>query len=408
MEDKKLTSPIRTVKEINEKIAAGKAVVVTAEEFIGIADEDGIEKAAHSVDVVTTGTFGIMCSSGVMFNVGHSKPRMKMTKAWLNGVLAYGGLAAVDFFLGATELREDDPANKIYPGSFKYGGGHVIEDLVAGRRIEFKAVGYGTDCYPAKEVHGYLKLEDLNEALLLNPRNAYQNYNVAVNTSDRIIYTYLGMLLPKLGNANYCSAGQLSPLLKDPYYKTVGIGSRCFLGGGEGYVIWHGTQHNPKVARNEYGIPLAGAGTLALLGDLKKMSPEFLRGASLTGYGTSLALGFGLPIPILSAEIAKYAAVKDSQISAPIVDYAHDYPNGVARNLGTVDYASLRSGSIKIDGKTVRTGSMSSYKKARDVALTLKDWIAKGKFHLTEPVAKIPGPDDADAPVFHGLKLKAY
>ncbi|MBN1807517.1 MAG: homocysteine biosynthesis protein [Planctomycetes bacterium] len=405
---KKDCGPVKSFKEINERIASGKAVVVTAEEIIDIVQEDGPEKAARSVDVVTTGTFGIMCSSGAMLNTGHTKPKIKMNKASLNGVPAYCGLAAVDLYIGAAELQEDDPANRIYPGEFRYGGGHVIEDLVAGRRVEFRASGYGTDCYPAKEAHGYIKLSDLNQALLLNPRNSYQNYNVAVNVGDRTIYTYMGMLLPRIANANYSSAGQLSPLLNDPYYRTVGIGTRVFLGGAQGYVIWHGTQHAPRTPRSAKGIPLGGAGTLALIGDLKHMSPEFLRGASVTGYGTSLAVGFGLPIPVLSPEIAAFTAVRDSDITAPIVDYSRDYPNAVARTLGSVDYASLRSGSITVEGKKVVTASLSSYRKARDIALILKDWISSGRFLLSEPVAPIPGPDDPDAPEFSPLKLKAH
>ena len=54
---------------------------------------------------------------------------------FLNGVEAYAGIAAVDAYLGATQISETDPANKAYPGEFNYGGGHVIEELVAGRKV---------------------------------------------------------------------------------------------------------------------------------------------------------------------------------------------------------------------------------------------------------------------------------
>ena len=74
-----------------------------------------------------------MCSSGAFLNFGHSKPPIKASKAWFNNVPAYGGVAAVDVYLGATETTVDDPLNKVYPGEFKYGGGHVIHDLVAGK-----------------------------------------------------------------------------------------------------------------------------------------------------------------------------------------------------------------------------------------------------------------------------------
>ena len=243
----------RTIQEINEKIKAGKAVVVTAEEITGIVKKKGVEKAYAEVDVVTTGTFGPMCSSGIYLNIGHTKPRIKLGGGIckLNGVPAYCGLAAVDIFLGAAALPDDDPRNKIHPGAFRYGGAHVIEEFVAGKDIDLEASGYGTDCYPRRELRSWLNIKDVNEAVLFNVRNAYQNYNVAVNLSDKAIYTYMGILKPRLGNANYCSAGALSPLMNDPLYRTIGIGTRIFLGGGTGFVAWQGTQHNPSAPRTE-------------------------------------------------------------------------------------------------------------------------------------------------------------
>ncbi|MCM8792447.1 MAG: homocysteine biosynthesis protein [Candidatus Omnitrophica bacterium] len=383
---------MRTIREINEKIKKGKVVVVTAEEIIDLVDKKGLKKAAQEVDVVTTGTFGPMCSSGAYFNIGHSKPRIKLGGGIcrLNDVPAYCGFAAVDIFLGATALPESDPLNKVYPGEFRYGGGHVIQDLVSGKDIRLEAEAYGTDCYPRRKLETYINIKDLNEAVLFNIRNCYQNYNVAVNLSERILYTYMGVLKPRLGNANYCSAGQLSPLLKDPYYKTIGIGTRIFLGGGMGYVVWQGTQHNPSAKRKENGIPCVPAGTLAVIGDLKQMSGSWLVGTSMLGYGVSLTVGIGVPIPILDEEICRYTAVKDVEIYAPIVDYSQDYPQMTGKTLGEVNYAQLRSGKIVIEGKEVPTGALSSYSKAREIAEILKSWIKKGEFLLTEPVAPLP------------------
>ena len=382
----------KTIAEINEKIRKGKAVVVTAEEIIDIAEEEGIKKAAEKVDVVTTATFGPMCSSGAYINIGHTKPRIRLGggKVYLNGIPAYAGFAAIDIFIGATALPEDDPRNKIYPGEFRYGGGHLIEDLVAGKDIKFEAIAYGTDCYPRKHLETWINIKDLNQATLFNIRNAYQNYNVAVNLSDRVIYTYMGVLRPHLGNANYSTCGQLSPLMNDPYYEVTGIGTRIFLGGGTGYIVWYGTQHNPNVPRTERGIPKEGAGTIAVIGDLKKMSPEFLQGTSMTGYGATLSVGIGIPIPILNERILYYTTVKDEEIYAPVVDYSSDYPNLSPTTLGEVSYAELKSGKIVVKGKEVPTGCLSSYKKARQIANTLKEWIKKGEFLLTEPVAPLP------------------
>ena len=383
----------KTIREINEKIKKGKAVVVTAEEIIGLVENDGLQKTAERVDVVTTGTFGPMCSSGAYFNTGHSKPRIKLGggKITLNDVPVYAGFAAVDLLLGATALPESDPQNKVYPGEFKYGGAHVIQELVAGKDVKLSATAYGTDCYPRKKLDTLINIKDLNEAVLFNMRNVYQNYNCAVNLSDRMIYTYMGALRPQLGNAYYCSAGQLSPLLNDPHYKTLGIGTKIFLGGGEGYIAWQGTQHAPTVKRKATGIPQAPAGTLALIGDLKGMSPDQLVGTTFQGYGVTLTVGVGVPIPILNEEICKFTAVKDEEIWTQIVDYSDAYPNCKPGSLGEVNYAQLKSGKIQVKGKEVPTGALSSYSKAVEIAETLKDWINEGKFLLTEPVAPIPG-----------------
>jgi uncharacterized protein (DUF39 family) len=385
----------KTIAEINEKIRKGSAVVVTAEEIIDVVAEKGVDKAAAEVDVVTTGTFGPMCSSGAYLNVGHTKPKIKLGGGdiTLNGVRAYAGLAAVDVQIGATACAVEDPLNRVFPGAFEYGGGHVIEDLAAGKDIKLVAKAYGTDCYPRKQLSTYINIRDVNEAVLFNPRNVYQNYNVAVNLSDKTIYTYMGTLRPKLANANYCSAGQLSPLLNDPHYRTLGVGTRVFLGGGIGYVAWHGTQHNPSVARNDWGVPKGGAGTLALIGDLKQMEATYLKGTAVRGYGATLTVGVGIPIPVLDSEVARAASIADGDITAPVVDYSEAYPNARPGNLGEVTYAQLRTGKITVKGKEVPTASLSSYPVAVEIAARLKEWIQKGEFLLSEPVQPLPSAD---------------
>jgi len=385
----------KTIEEINERIRQGKALVLTAEEIIEYTAEKGVKKAAQEVDVVTTGTFGPMCSSGAYFNVGHTKPRIKLGggRTCLNDVPVYTGYAAVDFLLGATAMPDDDPRNKIFPGKFAYGGAHVIEELVAGKDVRLTATAYGTDCYPRKALETYISLKEMNEAVLFDIRNAYQNYNVAVNLSDRMIYTYMGVLQPKMGNANYCNAGQLSPLMNDPFYKTIGMGTRIFLGGGIGYVVGSGTQHNPDVKRTEGGVPKMGAGTLAVKGDLKMMSPKWLRGTSFTGYGVTLTVGIGLPIPILDEEILRYTAVRDEEIWAQVVDYSEAYPQLIPGSLGEVNYQQLKSGKITVQGKEIPTSGLSSYFRAREITLILKEWIETGKFFLTKPVEPIPSVD---------------
>jgi len=370
----------KTYEEINKKIKEGKAVVVTAEEIISIVQEKGIEKATEQVDVVTTGTFGPMCSSGVVMNLGHSDPPIRIQKAWLNDVESYSGIAAVDIYLGATQASEIQ--------GMQYGGAHVIEDLLEGKEIKLKAISQGTDCYPRKEINTHINLESINEAVLFNPRNCYQNYNVAVNSSEKKLHTYMGILIPKIGNASYSTSGQLSPLLNDPDFNTIGIGTRIFLGGTQGYVVWEGTQHSPQVVTNKDGMRISRGGTLSVIGNLKEMSREYLRAAIFEGYGVTLIVGIGIPIPILNSEILRNAAISNEEIYTEILDYS--VPHREKPSLGWVNYKQLFSGGILVQGKLTPTSSLSSYAKAREIAEKLKEEISKGQFLLQEPIQKLP------------------
>ena len=360
----------RTVEEINAKIRKGDAQILTAEEMKKLVDSSGVEVAFQEVDVVTTGTFGAMCSSGAVVNVGHSDPPIKIENAWMNNVPICHPGAAVDLFIGATNMSEKIP--------FEYGGGHVIEDLVAGNEVELRATAYGTDCYPRTSIKTTLTKEDLNQFCLINFRNGYQRYNCAVNGSEEIIYTYMSKLLPRLRNATYSGAGELNPLMNDPDYETMGVGTRIFLGGAQGYIIGEGTQHSPNNL----------SGTLMVKGDAKKMSPEFLQGAAFTGYGTSLYVGLGVPIPILNEGLARKTAIHDSEIMTDIVDYS--VPRRDRPKLGQVSYEELKSGSININGKKIRVSSLSSLKMAKKVSQTLKEWIDEGNFLLSSPVERLP------------------
>ncbi|MDD3629325.1 MAG: homocysteine biosynthesis protein [Actinomycetota bacterium] len=370
----------KTIEEINEKIKSGSVVVLNAEEIIEYVAEKGVKRTAKEVDVVTTATFGPMCSSGAFLNFGHPDPPIKMTKVWLNDVPAYAGLAAVDAYIGAAELSETE--------GMKYGGAHVIEDLISGKPVKLRAIGYGTDCYPRKEIETYITKDTINQAFLFNPRNCYQNYYAATNSSGKTIYTYMGKLLPNFGNVTYSSAGQLSPLLNDPYYRTIGMGTRIFLAGSQGYISWYGTQHNPGRERLANGTPCGSAGTIAVIGNLKEMSTEYLRACIFQGYGVSIFIGIGIPIPVIDEEMVEFLRVKDEDIYTEIIDYSVKRRN--RPSCGKVNYGQLRSGKVTINGKSVQTGSISSYFKALEISNVLKDEIKNGKFYLTNFVAPLP------------------
>ncbi|MBD1213964.1 MAG: homocysteine biosynthesis protein [Dolichospermum sp.] len=375
---------MRTIAEINDKISQKRAIVWTAEELKARVGEVGVNKAAKEVDVITTGTFEPMESSGAIINLGHTDPPIKIRRCWLDGVPAYSGFGAVDLYLGASCPVDTIDGEEVR----ERGGGHVIEDLIAGKSIQVRAIGQVTDCYPRATFETTITRDTINQFYLFNPRNLYQNFIVGVNGGDRPLYTYLGPLQPRLGNAVYSNPGSLSPLLNDPDLQIVGIGTKIFLAGGIGYVAWEGTQHFPLQKRLENRTPIGPSATLALIGDAKQMDARWIRGCYFKSYGPSLMMGVGVPLPVLNAAVVERCAVQDRDLVAPIVDFS--IPRRVRPTFGLVSYAQLKSGRITIEGRTVRVASLASLFLSRKVAQELKQWIKEGIFTLTEPVAPIP------------------
>ncbi|AFZ03408.1 homocysteine biosynthesis protein [Calothrix sp. PCC 6303] len=374
---------MRSLAEINDKITHQRAVVVTVEELKARVAEEGVAKLAKEVDVVTAGTFEPMESSGAIINLGHTDPPIKIRRGWLDGVPIYSGFGAVDLYIGASCPVEAQDGEEVR----ERGGGHVIEDLIAGKPVQLRALGQVTDCYPRATFETTITRETINQFYLFNPRNLYQNFIVGVNGGDRTLYTYLGLLQPRLGNAVYSNPGAISPLFNDPDLQAIGIGTKIFLGGSIGYIAWEGTQHFPLQKRLPNRTPIGPAATLALIGDAKQMDPHWVRGCYFKNYGPSLMLGVGIPIPVLNEEVIARCAVQDSEIVAPIVDFS--IPRRVRPTFGLVSYAQLKSGRISIEGRAIRTAPLASMLFSRQVALELKQWIAKGEFTLTEAVAPI-------------------
>ncbi len=126
---------------------------------------------------------------------------------------------------------------------------------------------------------------------------------------------------------------------------------------------------------------------------MKQMDPNWLVGLSYIGYGATMAVGIGIPIPILDEEILRFTLVKDEDIYCPIVDYAEGYPYKKDIDLGYANFKELKSGKIVINGREVVTTPQSSYPRARQIANIMKEWIQAGRFEITRPVAQLPAAD---------------
>jgi len=367
---------MKTVSEINKKIKEGKAVVLTATEAKLLAEEEGIRTLEEKVDVVTTATFSPMCSSGVFINPGHTSPHMKMQKVTLDGVEAYGGIATADIYLGATqESREDS----------RFGGAHVIKKLIDGESVEFRAFGKPTDCYPKTEFRKSIKLSDLNQAYFYNPRNCYQNYDTAYNSSDRELRTYMGILQPNGQTIHYAGSGEISPLINDPLLETIGVGTKIFFCGGEGFVSWEGTQFNLETERDpKTNLPIGPSATLAITAEMRGVDPRMIAPIYIPGYGVSIYLSIGMAIPVVSSDIAKALTIRNKDIITNI----HDYATG--ETIGKVNYEALVKNEVYVGEKHASSRTMSRIKESYHIMALLKEKVINGTFILTEPVMKLP------------------
>jgi uncharacterized protein (DUF39 family) len=99
-------------------------------------------------------------------------------------------------------------------------------------------------------------------------------------------------------------------------------------------------------------------------------------------------VGVGVPLPVLNEDVVNCCAVQDKDVVAPVVDFS--IPRRVRPTFGLVSYAQLKTGRITIEGKSVRVAPLASIFLSRQVAVELKQWIERGEFTLTEPVASIP------------------
>ena len=96
----------------------------------------------------------------------------------------------------------------------------------------------------------------------------------------------------------------------------------------------------------------------------------------------------GIPIPVLDESLMEKLAKSNDELYTHI----YDYGLGLLKKpvLRRVSYAELRSGAVELNGKMVKTASLSSLSKARTIAEKIKEMIKAGEFELTKPVAALP------------------
>ena len=367
----------RTYEEINDKIKSGKAHVLTAPEAKALIREKSVKYFVNNVDVVTCATFEMNTNAMLYLNFGQTDPLIYFSEVYINNVFAYP-LGPTDVGLSCVAFSKDNP---------EYGGAHVLEDLVKGKDVFLKTTGRNLEVFPNKEFQSWFKLKNLNQGKLLLNQVINQNSIVATNSGDKDINSNMGTLIGHLENSTFNSSSYLNPLINDPFCKTIGIGTKVWVAGNIGYIIGHGSNHNPVQKRNEFNIPVGPAITLAVVVDIDGMQSKWIRGGYLQSFGPVLYAGVGVPIPVLDEEIARQIEISDDKIHSTIVDFS--IPRRTKPTFGQCTYTELRTSTVLINKKPTLAAPLSSMAWAIEICDLLKSSILNKHFFLSKPIAPI-------------------
>ena len=269
----------RTLDEINDRIASGNAVVLTAREVESLIADDW-DKEVKEVDVVTTGTMGLMSGTYALlsFPIARAGAHRRFVKASINGVPINIGpcpnenLGLVDCIVFGTSRSLENP---------RYGGGHLFRDLVEGKEVHIEALSDRDE-----EVEAVISIDDMPTARLMSSRNLFRNYRAFVNPSNKEVRSIFHCLPfpPNYGGLNFSGCGHLNPIQNDPDLCCIGIGTRLLFNGGEGFVTGSGTRSSPE------------SPNLMTVAELKGMDPA-LMGGFQTAEGPECIASYAVPNP---------------------------------------------------------------------------------------------------------------
>jgi putative methanogenesis marker 16 metalloprotein len=313
---------IRSIEEINEKIKGGNVTVLTAEEVSRLVREDN-PPVAEDVDVVTTGTCGIMSGTAAVLHVPVAKPGIfkKAKKIFLNGVPGFPGPCPNEW-LGSVDMIIYGTSHSIYDN--KYGGGFLFKDLVGGQEIEVEMESTDGDIIKSKT-----NINEIGTAQMIGTRMAFKNYNSFTNPSEEIvssIFHAIDMNGPFNG-ISISGCGQLNPLQNDPLMKTICSGAKVLLNGSEGIIIGPGTRSNSEKPN------------MMITADMKQMDAHYLGGFK-TGAGPEIFDSVAAAIPILNEDILKQTFIQNNDIKLPVADI-----RGRHNILGFTNYGEVWEGS---------------------------------------------------------------
>ncbi|MGZ7119612.1 MAG: methanogenesis marker 16 metalloprotein [Methanobacterium sp.] len=309
---------IRSIEEINQKIQRGEATVLTAEEVSNLVRE-GEEPKAEDVDVITTGTCGVMSGTAAIFHVKAGEPGSfkKAKKVFLNGVPGFPGPCPNEW-LGSVDMIVYGTSHSIYHED--YGGGFLFNDIISGKDIEIEV-----ESINGEKIKSTINIEDFSTARMIGTRLAFKNYTAFINPSAKpvsSIFHAIEMDGPYKG-LSFSGCGELNPLQNDPVMNTIKTGTKVLMCGSEGIVIGNGTRSTPDKPN------------LMISADMYEMDPHFVGGFK-TAAGPEIFNSVAAAIPVLNDEVIKNTYIVNKDINLPIADI-----KGRHLPLGSTNYAQV-------------------------------------------------------------------
>jgi putative methanogenesis marker 16 metalloprotein len=309
---------MKTIEGINRKIAAGTAIVCTVAELKQrIAGGETI--TAADIDVVTTGTFGVMSGTLAVLHIPVTAPGTfsHAEKVRLNGVPALPGPCPNEG-LGSVDLVVYGTAR----ANAGYGGGHLFRDIVAGKEIAVEVESAG------KLYSRTVTLADMGQARLITTRSAFRNYLAVINTRPGTVQTIFSVkgLTGPYTEASVSGCGDINPLQNDPAFRIIGPGIRVLLNGGTGYVMGTGTRSSREKPN------------IAVYGDMHAMIPAMM-GGFVTSTGPECNTSVAIPVPVLDDAVLEGLRITNSRIPLSVADVADRIP------FATASYADVWDGT---------------------------------------------------------------